>query len=345
MKNNMNRPFEVVQVGLGPMGQIIANLMLDRQNINLKGVVEIRSEFIGKNLHEILGNELGSGVNVFSDLEGLLKKENIDVVFIATSSSLKNVAPIIKQAINANCNVISICEELSYPYIKYERLSKELDELAKKYEKTIIGTGINPGYLMDLLPIVLTAPCQKVNSIKVKRLMNSSKRREPFQRKIGTGLSPEEFQDKISNKEITGHVGLKESMYMIINALGLNYDEVIEFPPEPILTNKDFTTSYGVKVRKGDVCGLKSKAITYLNGKEIIILDFIAYAGEHEEYDSVVIDGVPSIHQKIIGGVHGDLGTAAMVVNLIPRVIDAKPGLLTMKDIPVPCNTENIWKD
>ncbi|MFX0074033.1 MAG: dihydrodipicolinate reductase, partial [Candidatus Hermodarchaeota archaeon] len=255
------------------------------------------------------------------------------------------VFPIIKQAVEFGNNVISICEELSYPFQQYPKFSEDLDSLAKSNNVTIIGTGINPGYLMDLLPIVLTAPCQSVESIKVTRMMNSAKRRVPFQQKIGTGLSPSEFRAKIDGKEITGHVGLTESILMICNALGFNHDEIIEYPPQEIITEKDMTTTYGDAVPKGYVCGLQSKAVAIKDNKEIVFLDFIAYAGDHEEYDSIEITGTPNINQKILGGVHGDLGTSAMVVNLIPIVINSKSGLLTMKDIPVPRNTENIWKE
>ena len=150
---------------------------------------------------------------------------------------------------------------------------------------------------------------------------------------------------KIDNKEITGYVGLTESIQMICDALGFDYDEIKEFPPKEIITENEFTTSYKEIVPKGFVCGLHSKAIATKDDKELILLDFIAFAGEHEEYDSVEIEGVPNIHQKIIGGVHGDLGTAAMVVNLIPTVTKARKGLLTMKDLPAPCNTERIWKE
>ena len=123
------------------------------------------------------------------------------------------------------------------------------------------------------------------------------------------------------------------------------YDEVKEFPPKEIIAEKELTTSYGETVPKGYVCGLKSKAVAMKDGNELILLDFVAYAGEHEEFDSIEIEGTPNIHQKIIGGVHGDLGTSAMVANLIPIVTKARSGLLTMKDLPVPCNTENIWKE
>ncbi|MHA2095675.1 MAG: hypothetical protein ACW98F_13735, partial [Candidatus Hodarchaeales archaeon] len=218
--------------------------------------------------------------------------------------------------------------------------------LAKENECTVIGTGINPGYLMDLLPIVLTAPCQEVDKISVTRMMNSSRRREPFQRKIGTGLSPNDFQEKIRKKEITGHVGLTESIQMIIGALGLPLGQIEETPPEPILATKEIMTSYGDCVQEGYVCGLKSSATQKKSdtGEIFISMDFIAYAGEHQEYDSVDIVGIPNINQKIIGGVHGDLGTAAMVANLIPLTHKSRAGLYTMKDIPIPRNTSNIWK-
>jgi len=338
----MNKKFNVVQVGLGPMGQLIAKLLLKRQNISFKGVIDINPNILNKNLSSII--DIDSDLTVGSNFEELLSKETPEVSIIATSSSLEKVAPLIKQAIVYGSNVISLCEELSYPYKKYPDLTEDLDSLARSSEVSILGTGINPGYLMDVLPIILTAPCQKVDSIRVTRMMNSGKRRESFQRKIGTGLDIEQFKEKIIKKEITGHVGLVESAQMICAALGLSYDNIKESTPEAIIAEENFITSYGEKVLKGNVRGLQSKARVIHDNQEIILLDFFAYAGNHEEYDSVEIKGVPDIHQKMIGGVHGDIGTAAMVVNLIPKVMDAPSGLLTMKDLPLPCYSANLWK-
>lgn len=340
----MTEKYKIIQVGLGPMGKIIAKLFLKRKNLKLKCVVDSDPKLNGIKLNNVLNIKEGSDISIEPNLDSVLSKFNADVVFIATSSFLEKVSPLIKQAVKSGINVISICEELSYPFQNYPKLSEELDALAKSNNVTIVGTGINPGYLMDLLPIVITAPCQSVESIKVIRMMNSAKRRESFQRKIGTGLSPEEFHEKIKKKEITGHVGLTQSIQMIGAALGFKYNQIIEFSPKEFITKKAFTTSYGEYVPKGCVCGLHSKAIGKREGKGEILLDFKAYAGEHEEYDSIIIEGIPRIYQKIIGGVHGDLGTAAMVVNLIPNVIKARSGLLTMKDLPVPCYTENLWK-
>lgn len=341
----MKNRFQVIQVGLGPMGKIIAKLLINRRNLLLKGVVDIDPKFIDKRLSEILEVNMENDIIIKQDLESLLATNKVDIVIIATSSSLKKVAPTISKAVGSGCNVISICEELSYPFEDAPILSQGLDDFAKSNEVTIVGTGINPGYLMDLLPIVITAPCQTVKSINVTRMMNSAKRRVPFQKKIGTGLTIEEFHNKISNKEITGHVGLTQSIQMIVGALGIDYDEIIEFPPKEIITEKELKTSYGEIVLPGRVCGLQSKAFARKSGKDVIVLNFVAYAGDHEEYDSIQIEGTPKIYQKIIGGIHGDLGTSAMVVNLIPKVIEARAGLLTMKDLPVPCNTENIWKE
>ena len=341
----MKNQFNIIQVGLGPMGKLITKLLLQRKNLSLRGVIDINPQLVGKQLSELLDIEKELDITIESDLGSILSKENVDVVIIATSTSLEKIVPTIESAVKSGSNVISICEELSYPFQYDIERAKKLDALAKSNNATIVGTGINPGYLMDLLPIVLTAPCQIVNSIKVTRMMNSAKRRVPFQKKIGTGLSVDEFHKKISNKEITGHVGLTQSIQMVVSALGIEYDEIIELPPKEIITKKELTTSYGEIVPEGYVCGLQSKAYAKKQGKEIILLDFVAYAGDHDEYDSVLIEGVPSIHQRITGGVHGDLGTSAMVANLIPKVVQARAGLLTMKDIPVPCYTENIWKN
>jgi 4-hydroxy-tetrahydrodipicolinate reductase len=340
----MKTKFSVIQVGLGPMGQRITKLLIERENIDLIGAVDIDPALQGKKLGEILDLPSVPEIKIVSSLIKLLNEKQADLVIISTSSSLEKVAPLIIEAVRTDCNVISICEELSYPFEYHPDLSDEIDELAKAHNVSVVGTGINPGYLMDLLPIVLTAPCQTVQKITITRMMNSAKRRGPFQEKIGTGLSTEEFREKIDERVITGHVGLTQSILMILSALGMTSEEIIEYPPGAVLAEKDITTSY-CTIPKGFVCGLQSKAVARMKDEDLITLDFTAYAGDHEEYDSVVIEGVPRISQKIEGGVHGDLGTAAVVANMIPIIFSANPGLHTMKDIPVPCNTAGIWKE
>jgi 4-hydroxy-tetrahydrodipicolinate reductase len=232
-------------------------------------------------------------------------------------------------------NFVSTCEELSYPHYKYPELAHKIDELAKKNDVTVLGTGINPGYLMDTLPITLTGPCQEVKKIKVTRMLDSSKRRVPYQKKIGTGLSREEFKKMIEEKKITGHVGLIESIAMIADALGWKLDEIKELHPECVIADRKTITPYTI-VKPGQVAGLKSVAYGIKQGKRVITLEFVSYAGLKEEYDAISIEGVPNIYQKIEGGVHGDIGTVATIINSIPKVINANPGLVTMKDLPLP---------
>ncbi|MEM3929954.1 MAG: hypothetical protein QXX48_06740 [Candidatus Korarchaeum sp.] len=325
----------VVMVGLGPIGQAIAKGILKKRGFSIVGAVDVAPELVGKDLGEVLGLDRKLGVTVVPDLDKLLDEVRADVAVIATKSYLPDVYPQIEACVKHCVNVVSTCEELSYPYYRYPELSARIDSLAKQYGVTVLGTGINPGYLMDALPIMLTGACTEVESVRVIRMMDSKKRRIPYQRKIGTGLSPEEFRRMIEEKKITGHVGLTESIAMIAAALGWKLDEIKEFPPEPVIADREVTTTY-TTVKPGQVAGLKSIAHGIKDGKPVIILEFISHALVEEEHDTVIIEGTPRIEEKKIGGVHGDIGTVAVVINMIPKVVKAAPGLVTMKDLPIP---------
>ena len=188
---------------------------------------------------------------------------------------------------------------------------------------------------MDTLAIVLTGICQDIKWIEVRRVMDASTRRIPFQKKIGAGLSVAEFKDKITTKLITGHVGLKQSIGMIADALGWNLQSIEVKAAEPVIAEKTIDTG-AVNVNPGDAAGLKQTAIGIKDGKPAIVLKFQAYLGSEEEYDSITIIGTPEIHQKISPCIHGDIGTAAIIANSIPKVLNAPPGLVTMKDLPIP---------
>jgi len=331
----MDNEARVVIFGLGPLGVAIAKAILDKKGMKIVGAVDIAKDISGKDLGEVLNLGKSLGVTVTSDGEALLGRVKADIAVVATKSSVKDIHPQLALCARNEVDVISTCEELSYPYYRYPELSKEIDALAKKHGVTILGTGINPGYLMDALPITLTGACLRVDKVTVTRMMDSSKRRIPFQKKIGTGLTPEEFSKKIREKIITGHVGLTESIAMIASALGWKLDEIREFPPEPFIAEKQIVTPYAT-VKPGYVTGLKSVAHGVKDTKPVIVLEFFAHAGVEEEYDAISIEGVPNLNQKIIGGVHGDVGTVAVILNMIPKVLNAQPGLATMKDLPLP---------
>ena len=338
------KPFRVIQIGFGSLGQHISRTILKRNNLELVAIVDANPDLIGKPLDQLLQDDISSEISVAEDLKTVLKAVPADIAIVATASSLKAVVPTIEACLENGLDVISICEELSFPYRKNPELAKKLNRFAERKGKTVVGTGINPGYLMDLLPIVLTGPCQSVDTISVKRHMNSSHRRPSFQKKIGTGMTKEEFRKEIDEKRITGHVGLVESIQMIDAALNLGLDEIQELPPEAIIADAKITNPF-TTIEKGDVLGLKSVGVGKRNGEHIVILDFQAYAEANPQYDEVIIEGVPRMHQRIEGGVQGDQGTIGMLLNLIPIVIKESPGLKTMKDLPVPRNTMRYWKE
>ncbi|MGV9170085.1 MAG: dihydrodipicolinate reductase [Promethearchaeia archaeon] len=342
----MSRPFRVLQIGLGDIGRPIASEMLKRDNLKLVAAVDINPQYHGKSIAEVIASDVGKNILVFSDLREALERTSsrpADVVLIATSSDLEKVAKSILTCLDVGLHVVSICEELSFPYERYGKLAKRIDSSADKVGRTVLGTGINPGFLMDLLPIVLTSPCIQFNTLEITRAIDSDTRRTSFQQKIGTGMTIGEFDKAIEEGKITGHVGLLESIYMIDNALKISLDEIKEMPPEAVLADEDMETLVG-KVKKGDVIGLRSVALGLRDSEQIVKLDFVAHAGASPEYDEIVIDGRPEIKQRIEGGVMGDYGTVGMVLNAIPLVVGAPAGLITMTDLRCPRNTQHHYK-
>jgi 4-hydroxy-tetrahydrodipicolinate reductase len=319
--------------GCGEIGIRIAKLILKKRNIKIVGAVDINKEKIGRDLGELINGEK-IGVKIFPTLPNAVVKTDAQIVLHATSSYLKDTYPQLKGAIEAGLNIISTCEELSYPYSKYPEIALDLDRRCKRHGVTILGTGINPGFLMDTLPIILTGACQEVKKIKVKRRINAAKRRLPFRKKIGAGLSLTEFKRQLATKQITGHVGLSDSISLIADALSWKLDRLELGKVEPILAKEAYESDL-IKIKPGSVAGLRQVAHGVKKDEEVITLDFQAFIGAEEEYDSIHIEGNPTINEKMTPCVHGDIGTVAMIVNSIPLVINAKPGLITMKDLPI----------
>ncbi len=329
------KKIRVMCYGLGSVGSLIASFLFQKKGVRIVGAIDIAEDKVGKDLGEVLGLNRKLGIVVSNDVENVMPKAECDVVVHATGSYLKEVYEQIAPLAKYGVKVISTCEELAYPYFSEPGLAKKLDDLGIKYGVTFLGTGVNPGFLMDTLVITLTGLCQKIEKISVERVMNATTRRVPFQKKIGAGLTLNEFNEKMASKEITGHVGLEQSIATIAAALSWELEEIIVESPEPVIAEKE-VESQAIKVEKGQVAGLKQTVHGMMDEKELITLDFQAYIGAENEYDSITIDGVPPIHQKISPCVHGDLATVAVIVNLIPKILKAPPGLLTMKDLKIP---------
>ena len=327
---------KIVSYGIGVIGQRLARHLLTKEGIEIVGAIDINPAIVGKDLGEVLGQEK-IGVIISSDVDKVLSETKPDIVAHTTMSYLRQTYDQFEGILKHGVNIVSTCEELGYPYVEKEatELAKKLDIVAKENNVTMLGTGINPGFLMDTLPIFLTGPCEEVEEIHIARQMNAATRRIPFQKKIGAGMTVQEYRDAIDNHKITGHVGLEQSIQMIADALGWMIDEIKVDMPEPITFDYD-VASDAIKVPAGHAAGGFQMAYGISKGKALITMDFKAYIGAPEEFDSVRIKGVPPINNKITPCVHGDHGTIAMTTNMIPHVINAEPGLKTMAELPPP---------
>jgi 4-hydroxy-tetrahydrodipicolinate reductase len=323
---------KVVQFGCGPIGRSIVRLASTIPNIDIVGAIDLAN--VGKDLGEVTELNRNLGVSISKDADAVLYQAKPDIVLHATVSKLPDVYPQLESAIKAGINIVSTCEELSYPYSRYPEIAAAIDKLAKEYHTTVLGTGVNPGFLMDAWPLFMTGICQKVEQIKALRIQDASVRRIPFQKKIGVGKTMEEFK-KLVEAGALRHVGLPESVAMIAAGLSWELDDITE-TIEPVIAESEVRSGF-VSVKPGQVVGLRQIGHGLKDGKKLITLDFQAYIGAEESYDAVYITGKPNMEVIIKGGIHGDLATAAMVVNSIPRLIEAPPGLKTMKDLPMVC--------
>jgi hypothetical protein len=323
----------VLHVGLGPIGVAVAKQIASRPGFVLVGAVDIDPAKIGHDLGDVLGLSERLKVRVAADAAAAIKASRPDVVVHCTSSSLKVVAPQLIAILGTRTPIVSTTEELSYPWRTAKRLAGEIDAAAKKARVALLATGVNPGFAMDVMPITISAACERVDSVHVQRIQDARIRRLPFQQKIGAGLSPDEFAQRVAAGTVR-HVGFTESIAMIADALGWPLDRITD-QVNPKIAAKAVSSSK-LKVKAGEVCGIIQDGVGFRKGEPVITLHLEAYLGAPESYDSVDIEGSPRLSMKFAGGIHGDIATASMVVNSIPKVLAAAPGLRTMRDLPIP---------
>jgi 4-hydroxy-tetrahydrodipicolinate reductase len=315
----------VAQYGIGPIGAEIARLLLAKPWVKLVAAVDIDPKKIGKDVGEVIGLGREVGVKVTPELDG-----KPQVVCHSTSSRLREVASQLSALLEGGCHVVSTCEELSFPIDKAVR--EDLQQAARRHNVTLLGTGVNPGFVMDKLPLTLTSVCQDIKSVDIIRIQNASTRREPLQRKVGAGMTVAEFRAAVDAGKIK-HMGLRESLLMVGNGLGVEFEHVSDEKIDPIVAEREVVTQY-LKVAPGQVAGVHQTIDG--RGRINVRLELRMYVGaEDVAADRVIVKGVPDLEMVIKGGVHGDRATAAMVVNAIPRVVSARPGVLTMDDIPI----------
>jgi hypothetical protein len=316
------RPIRVVHFGLGPIGAAIVRQISERPGFRIVGAIDIDPAKIGRDLGEVAAASRPLGVKVSGDAAAALKSSKPDVVVLCTSSSVAQVMPQIKAILKAKKPIVSTTEELSYPGYTHMAQGRQIHAWAKAAKVAVLSTGVNPGFAMDALPIALTGVCERVDRITVNRVQDARIRRLPFQQKIGAGLTKEQFKKKAKDGSVR-HVGLTESIAMIADAMGWSLSRITD-EIEPKIATKTVSS------------GIVQDGVGFVKGEAVIRLHMEAYLGAPESYDSVDIVGSPPLSMKIAGGIHGDIATASIVVNSIPHVLVASPGLHTMRDLPLP---------
>jgi hypothetical protein len=323
----------VMHFGLGPIGAAVVQQVAKKSGLKIVGAVDLDAAKAGRDLGDVVGLNERLGVRVFDDAAKALKAAKPDVAILSTTSSLKSVMPLIGAILQAKAAIVSTTEELAYPGYTHIRHARQIHAWARKAKVAVVGTGVNPGFAMDALPIMLTAVCERVDRVVVSRVQDARFRRLPFQQKIGAGLTTEQFQRQLAEGTVR-HIGFTESIAMIADALGWTLDRITD-EVQPKLATVTVSSEL-MAVDPGYVSGIIQDGVGYRKAEPVIRLHMEAYLGAPETYDVIEIEGSPNLSMKLAGGIHGDIATASIAVNSIPKVLAAAPGLHTMRDLALP---------
>ncbi|MCK8059023.1 MULTISPECIES: 2,4-diaminopentanoate dehydrogenase [unclassified Fusibacter] len=336
----MKRNVRVAIWGFGAMGSGMAEMLLKKTGVEITAVCDRHEGRVGKDIHEVLGVERGDRAEVIinPNVEEVIKEGVCDVVLCATDSFTKSAFPRLKYCLEQKLNVISTAEEMAYPQAQNPELAAELDRIAKENGVSILGTGINPGLIMDLLVVILTGAMTELDHVKAERINSLSPFGHTVMEEQGVGLPKDEFMRRVEDGTMAGHVGFEESITMIGDAVGWKV-EGIKTQMAPITTDVDRKSPHGFAAA-GDVCGVNMTGQGYVDGKVLIDM-YHPQQIEPEQVgvftgDYITLQGKPEINMAIKPETEGGLGTIAMCVNMIPQIINANPGLKTMLDLPVP---------
>ncbi|MAB91345.1 MAG: dihydrodipicolinate reductase [Planctomycetes bacterium] len=319
-----SRP-RVLQVGLGPIGRDTARRAAAR-GYEVVGAVDIDPSMGGQSLSEILETDIPG--EVVGSVEDALEAFAMDAALVTTVSDLDKVVPDCETLLQGGVAVISTCEEMAYPLHTQPDATGRLDEAAKAGGVACLGTGINPGFVLDLLPALVSAPLDRVETVRAWRVVDAGTRRGPLQKKVGAGLTEEEFHARVKGGSF-GHRGFMESLHMVCDAFDVDPRGATTFI-RPVICDADIDTGV-VKVKAGQVAGIHQGAEDR-EGK--VVLDLKMYVGAKEPGDRVELAGDPPIKVQVEGGYMGDVATCAIALNAVPAVLRAAPGFRTMLDLP-----------
>lgn len=324
---------KVAQFGLGPIGLESLRLAAVQPWIEIVGAIDNDPAKVGRSLAEFTGLGSLDGLSVSPTLEEVFRDTQPDVILHTATSRAKATLEQMRPALEFGVSVASTCEELIFPKLKVPELFEEYHALCRHTGARMVATGVNPGFVMDLLPVCLTGVCRSVEHIKVERVVNATTRRRPLQAKIGSGQEAASFRAKLQSGE-AGHAGLRESLALIAHAMGWTLDTISE-QSEPVLAEKNIQTEY-FSVATGRVCGIHQRVVGIAGGVEKISLDIRMFLEAVAPHDEIVITGRPNLNMVIDGGVAGDDATVASLINVVPRLLAAAPGLRLLTELAVP---------
>jgi hypothetical protein len=316
----------VAIVGLGAIGREVLKAVQSKPGLALVAVAD--PALVGQDAGEVAGSG-ACGVKIVASAEEAFAGE-VDVALVLTASGVADLLPIVEAASLRGVDVISTCEDLAYADLATPELARKVDARARAGGITVLGTGINPGFVMDRLPLTLAAACVRVDSVRVERVVDAAKRRGPLRAKVGADLTVAEFEAGVAARRL-GHRGLPESCALVGLGLGVSFDEVRN-TIEPVVTSAAHPR---VGIAPGRVAGLRQSAVGLKGGREIVRLDLEMSVSAPDPHDRVVIAGDPPLDVLVQGGTHGDRGTVGTTVSAIPAVVVASPGLKTVLDLPL----------
>ncbi|MDL2212160.1 hypothetical protein LJB88_04715 [Erysipelotrichaceae bacterium OttesenSCG-928-M19] len=325
--------------GFGAMGSGMASMLLKKEGVEIVGICDAHPDRVGKNFKDVL-NVTSNHPNVVinKDIDEVIAGAKADVALLATDSFTKNAYDKIVKLLEKKINVVSTAEEMAYPYVNEPELAKKMDEIAKANGVSVLGTGINPGLIMDLLAVCLTGCMEEVDHVTCRRVNSLSPFGPAVMEEQGVGMELDTFNELNAKGELAGHVGFRESVGMMAAALGFKVDQ-FEQQMKPIVTDVDRKSPYGFAAA-GNLAGVNMTAQGYENGVEKFDMQhpqqIEPQLGGVDTGDYIVIKGTPEVNMAITPEVDGGIGTIAMCVNMIPHVINSDAGLKTMIDLPVP---------
>jgi 4-hydroxy-tetrahydrodipicolinate reductase len=317
-------------LGLGEIGQAIARAALVRPELRIVAAVDPAPSRVGRSLSEVLG-EPAPDATIARSLRDVAASAKGGVVLAATRSRFEEVLPELKEAVRAGLHVVSTCEELAWPWLNHAEEASALDRLCHERNVAVLGTGVNPGFVLDRLPSLLAQVTGPVRHLHGVRVVDVSRRRLALQRKVGAGLTEQEFHERVERGEI-GHVGLAESAAMAAEAcVGVDEYEVDE-EIVPLLAEEG--ADGPIPVARGRVAGLLHEARVFAEGREVVRLELTIAVGAAEPRDEVNLDADPPVRVLVPGGIAGDSATANTVVNAVPALVELR-GLVSVLDLPV----------